>query len=377
MKRATPIVYIFLFCLAVVLVVPDARNTQTLTFHADAQAQNPVCVPPMQSASTPEQTAWQLFVAATCPVNNAQYPYVAWENWIEQGQLYGGAAGEKAFLARERPRFHMSPLARIMQEKKKHKKGVRPEMLVPEAANQDCNSGTWSGRTICEEARLNPEAQGYVISEKLVTKQGQINFINAGKTFQFPPPAVEIKADWIQLSSCNNQPQGVHVEQLNGTCYALGGLHLISKLIDKWIWATFEPESATTNPQRCVVLGCNDPWGSSPGTSSGADTQLTPALATLMTQANLAPEWRNYRLDGVQTDFMNGGTPTRLGNSIIEGDNAGNPDLMKVSSCITCHDFSTINKQGKSMSPDFVTGTPTIQSGFVARDFVWSLGLAK
>jgi hypothetical protein len=332
----------------------------------------------MQVGSSIEQTAWQLFVAATCPVNNAAYPYVTWENWIEQNQLYGVPGAEKALAAGERPRFHTSPLAKFMQEKRKGKKARAPQMLLPEVANQNCNSDTWSKRTICEEARLNPEAQSYVTTEKLTTKQGQINFVTAGKTFQFPMPAVEIKADWIQLASCSNPPQGVHVENVNNTCYALGGIHLISKLIDKWIWATFEPQNATTNSQRCIVLGCKDPWGSNPSTSSGANTQLTQALADLMTQANLAPEWRNYRLDGVQTDFLNSaGKATLLGNSIIEGDNAGNPQLMKQSSCITCHNLSTINKQGQSMGPNFIVGVPTIKPGFVTRDFVWSLSLAQ
>ncbi len=351
-------------------------NNPLLTLRVSAQAQNPACVPPMQVSSSTEQTAWQLFVAATCPVNDAKYPYVTWENWVEQNQVYG-PPGATEFVENGRPRFHMSPLARIMQEKRKGKKGKTLLQLLPEVANQNCNSDTWSKRTICEEARLNPDSQAYVVTKKLRTKQGQINFVSAGNTFQFPPPAVEIKADWIQLASCGNPPQGVHVENVSGTCYALGGIHLISKLIDKWIWATFEPQNAVTNPQRCVVLGCRDPWGSKPAVSSGAKTQLTTALSKLMTQANLAPEWRNYRLDGVQTDFLNGTRSTILGNSIIEGDNAGNPQLMKKSSCITCHQLSTITKQGKSMNPDFIVGVPTIRPGYVTRDFVWSLSLAQ
>ena len=35
-----------------------------------------------------------------------------------------------------------------------------------------------------------------------------------------------------------------------------------------------------------------------------------------MQAARLAPEWYNYRLDAVQTDFYE---PKLLGNSIIEG----------------------------------------------------------
>jgi hypothetical protein len=46
------------------------------------------CSPPNRITSSIEETAWRLWVAATCPVNQDQYPYVVWENWIEQDQLY-------------------------------------------------------------------------------------------------------------------------------------------------------------------------------------------------------------------------------------------------------------------------------------------------
>jgi hypothetical protein len=121
----------------------------------------------------------------------------------------------------------------------------------------------------------------------------------------------------------------VHVEKVDDKCCALAGMHLISKLIDKWIWATFEPQNTTSNPRRCQQLGCRDQWGSNPAMTSGEATQLTPALATLMESAKLAPEWKNYRLDGVQVDFVAGENPSLLGNSIIEGENAAGPEEMK------------------------------------------------
>jgi hypothetical protein len=338
------------------------------------------CTAPLQVASTNEETAWRLFVAATCPVNNDKYPFVVWENWIEQTQVYTPTGSLLALEVGQRPRFHMSPLARFLREQKKKKGPLKPQLLLPEAATQDCNSDTWSKRTICEETRLNPETLNYVTKENLTTLDGQAQFVKANKTFQFPPPAIEVKADWIQLQSCTNPLQGVHVETVNNLCYALGGIHLISKLVDKWIWATFEPQNSVTNSQRCVVLTCTDPWGSSPASSSGANTQLTSALSDLMAEAKLAPEWKNYRLDGVQVDFLDAaGKPTRLGNSIIEGDNAGNPALMKASSCIRCHDLSTLAPKGQNATePKFSIGGPAaIPAGYVRRDFVWSLSLAQ
>lgn len=380
MKRVLFVVPALVVTLVLVYAAP-ARISKAHPSNQDTASPqaSAACTPPTVVGSSPEQTAWQLFVAATCPVNSNKYPYVTWQNWIEQEQLYTPSGEIKALAEGERPRFHMSPLARIMQERrapKGKKKGL------PQVANQDCNSQTWSKRTICEEARLNLSAQTYISSNKLTTLAGQEAFVAAGNTFQFPAPGVEIKADWIQLTTCNNPPQGVHVEAITAggktTCYALGGIHLISKLIDNWIWATFEPQNATTNPQRCVVLGCKDPYGSNPPTSKGARTQLTAALANLMKQANLAPEWLNYRLDGVQTDFGTKPKPTLLGNSIIEGDNAGNPTLMKSSSCITCHDLSTINAQGQHLPINFIVGPPAkLPPGYVPRDFVWSLLLAQ
>jgi len=64
-------------------------------------------------------------------------------------------------------------------------------------------------------------------------------------------------------------------------------------------------------------------------------TNQTAAVSALMKQANLSAEFSNYRLDGVQVKFTNpDGSPTLLGNSVIEGENVG---MTKgTASCITC-----------------------------------------
>jgi len=341
------------------------------------------CTFPTKVASTPEETAWQLFVAASCPTSKNQ---VVWENWIEQSNLYpasGKAGALEAHAAHKR--LHGSPLTRALA--KKH--GMNME-LVP---SSECNAmggpppNVISGATICEEARLDPTAQAFVKGKGYQIRPGQTKAAQQGTDIQFPDPAVEIKADWIPGTdfkppfTCSDPPKGVHVESIDGTCYALAGIHISSKLMKNWLWATFEPQNLTTNINRCVVLGCNDAWGSNPATSSGAFTQQTAALQGLMKQANLAPEWFNYRLDGAQTDFGTAAAPTLLGNSVIEGDNVG-MDL-KQASCITCHSVSSIKNDGTDgivtlggmptppVGPEF---TPA--SGWIARDFVWSLGLA-
>jgi hypothetical protein len=203
---------------------------------------------------------------------------------------------------------------------------------------------------------------------------------------------VETKVDWLQYpgacASYGSQLQGVYTEELtengNTSCYALAGIHFSSKLFPDWVWATFEPQNTFTNPQRCVVLGCYDSFGSVPARTrpgSPKPTDLSPRVRKMMEEARLDPVFLNYRMDGVQTTFLNAaGRPTILANSIIEGDNVGMP--MKQASCITCHSVSSIAKNGtdgitvlgKLGNP--VGAPPALPTGFDRRDFAWSLFLA-
>ncbi len=342
------------------------------------------CAFPTAVGDSLEQTAWQLFVAANCPANKNQ---VVWENWIEQSSFYPAGAGLKAAKGK---RLHGSPLAQALARKA----GATPE-LVP---STDCNkmgappANVVPGATVCEEARINPTAQAFMLSKGYQGRAGQVKAAKAGTDIKFPAPSVEVKVDWIPGTdfnppfTCSKPPQGVHVETIDGACYAMAGIHIESKLIPNWIWATFEPQNLQTNPNRCITFGpCNDPWGSVPATSNGGSggfTKLTPALQGLMTSAHLAPEFLNYRLDGVQSTFVNGsGSPTLLGNSIIEGENVG---MTKgTASCITCHSVSSIKTDGTdgitvlgSMPTPPVGPQYVVPKGWIARDFVWSMMLA-
>ena len=119
--------------------------------------------------------------------------------------------------------------------------------------------------TICEEARLNPAARHFVSAKGYEIRPGQTKAAKKGTDIEFTAPAVEVKVDWIPASdfnppfTCSQPPSGVHVETIDGTCYAMAGMHLSSKLLKDWLWATFEPQSMLTNPLRCITFGpCND-----------------------------------------------------------------------------------------------------------------------
>jgi len=331
------------------------------------------CAPPTKVTGSPAETAWRIWVAATCPVNSNAYPYIVWENWLEQSQMYPanpslGLVVPNAGATTTGHQLHASGLGTI-------------NGLPTDPATQ-CTV-TQGNLVICEEVRLNGAQEDYTAGEGIWNRASQQSLAAAGADIRYPSPSVELKIDWIVLASCSDPPSGVHVESINGTCFALAGMHLISKLGKNWIWATFEPQNLTTNPQRCVVLGCQDPFGSRPVVShggAGGFTNLSPQLAALMKGANLAPEWTNYRLDGVQTLFVRAnGKPTLLGNSVIEGENAGVP--LDQASCISCHAASAIKNDGTDgitllMSNPVGRPQPLPSSAWIRRDFVWSLGLA-
>jgi hypothetical protein len=355
---------------------------------SSASAQSAACTFPTTVSPTMEETAWRLFVAANCSANGTTQ--LVWETWIEQSQLY--PAGRTTVAAAPAParRLHGSPLAVARS------RAVSPANTLTLTPTSQCNpmQGPPTNvvkTTICEEVHINPDAANYVTSNGYQVRSGQETAAKNGANIQFPSSAVEVKVDWIPASdfatpfTCSNPPAGVHVETIDGVCYAMAGMHISSKLLNNWIWATFEPQSTLTNPLRCTTFGdCYDPWGATPSVSSGgaAFSQLTPALRALMTAANLSPELFNYRLDGVQITFTApNGHPAFLGNSIIEGENVGM--TKDTASCITCHSVSSIQNTGVDgitvlgAMPNAPVGPQyQVPTGWIARDFVWSMALA-
>lgn len=163
-----------------------------------------------------------------------------------------------------------------------------------------------------------------------------------------------------------------------------------------WVWATFEPASKITNPNRCdprLYNECFDPWGTTAKVPYGKGQTVPPSpqLLQLMASADLNKAFANYYLTSVQTEFVTStGKPVPLGSSFVEF-NAGVPPGQ--ASCITCHKYAYFD--GKPVSPENNFGGPpagwaavgyacnTNQNGnctpvtpkSTSQDFSWMLGL--
>lgn len=371
-----------------------------------AMAQTPAaCTLPAAMASTPEQTAWQLFVAANCPSSGKAGP-LTWQNWTEQtcwlSPTTAGCPGGPT-LNVVAPRFLHGSALRIQKsgQAKKAPGGVNPlsgacSAMTTKAQGPPLSNfvpGNLAGSpTFCEEVFVNPSEAAFVTKpapgNTLTTLTGQVAYGSTHNPITFPTAAVEVKADWLPASSVTpsfncttNPPPGVYVETINGACYALAGIHISSKLAPNWLWATFEPQSHVTNPNRCnpkLYSVCNDPWGSTPALSDGKPTAATQALVQLMTAAGLPKVFQNYRLVGTQTTFVtptNKPVPIPLGNSFTEYNAEVLPHQ---ASCITCHSYAGITKSPLApvsccTFPVMVGTPPPPSSNTLKDDFSWML----
>jgi hypothetical protein len=378
-----------------------------------------------QASSMPENLygpsfaylAWDLFLKVMAPSNDS----LTFETWTEQCQLNSNAVGcPNAASVAAAAKAGGNDKVRML-----HGSG----MLTKKIAGSDCGAMTTSplagypapsnltqNAMYCEEVYVSP-AEASFVKRSLTTLIAQQTFGNARNgTINFPGTeqnesrieldSVEVKIDWVPATSYNNPTfacpdptNHLYTETINGTCYALAAVHITSKVMPNWLWATFEPNSNVTNPNRCdpkLYGACFDPWGTTSGQpyGKGQIAQQSPELRQAMADAHLNPAFSNYFLTGVQTEFVDKyGKPIQLGNSFVEFNQGVSPGK---SSCITCHQYASFDgKQPAQGTPEHNFGRPPqgwpsigyacntnqnenctpVVPNSTSQDFSWILGL--
>jgi hypothetical protein len=246
-----------------------------------------------------------------------------------------------------------------------------------------------------EETRRNKATFDFIVKNDLYRLSGvQSAFAKFARDHQlltFPADSIEVKANWFPVESPsdptksgipgysgdpNSADQVYHVNTASdGKRYALVAMHVISKMVPNWTWATFEHQN---NPGRCEYLGCSDKFGAvqafvPPDTTiPNADDPTyknpannptpypacnkTDALTTLFGAAPIDPVFKNYCLKGSQVDFTDAsGMAIRLGNSITE------EGFDFQASCMSCHGHAAFAADGTATTLagfDNVTGAP-------------------
>lgn len=276
-----------------------------------------------------------------------------------------------------------------------------------------CDPGT------AEEVRRNVPAYNYIVNNQLNSRSGLIKAYNANFYVNFPADSLEVKMNWLPAELLPTYYPGIPKDHFyiatdmvpdpNNPSkpaakeYALIAMHVISKEVPNWTWATFEHHG---NRGRCDFLGCSDDFGSTtayvpPADNDGANQGTvyaactpTPALQAMFKSAGVSSVFLNYCLKGSQTDFTDAtGLAVRVGNSVTEN------GFVTQASCMTCHGMANISAQGQATTPAgfingnaqvgpvdpslywaaaggqpaYYLGQPGLTRTAIAADFVWSI----
>lgn len=289
-----------------------------------------------------DEYAWRLFVALNWPANVSLRQadatkklgadgQVTWETWKNAREVFlpKGAdpgpwlGGPSPGTAPTMQRFETLPLQQQIRLRKLEKMGLKP-MFDPIAAARSIN-----------ETRLNKETFEFVRANEFYNLDGQLKAYDQGAEISFPKAAKEIKAQWRKIDSKDRTRfHSVEVTNADGTktLYGLTALHITTKDLPNWLWATFEHvENQQIPGNEQWQLASVDRFACK---GQSADCGKAPAGIGLE-----GTKWENYRLRGAQIEFVDGrGNPTLLANSQPES------GFQTSSSCMTCHSRSTIGR---------------------------------
>lgn len=345
---------------------------------------------PNPAMNAPDMVAWQTFIHVNTAAGGTNARFETWASDTDTFKVD--------------PRFPTSPqplalrppvLATVGPQAIQESGGLLP--AIPPDPTQSL-----------EETRRNEAAFNFIKNNNLY----KISGLKAafGKTLSFPVDAIEVKANWLPVDqvpaftgnkvTLADVPKVFHVNtsSVDNKAYALMSMHVITKLVPNWTWATFEHKF---NPARCDILGCKDLFGASPAVVAPhsqprlgyPDCVKTEALKQLMATAHWDSAFENYCLKGSQTDFTdNSGLDIRLGNSITED------GFVNRSSCMTCHGRAAFDQNGQPTSgagfdangaplgpiqpnwywsftarPPIFEGMPGLKRTGTSADFVWSI----
>jgi len=281
----------------------------------------------------PDLFAWKLFIAAVWPADlearaadpekplGADGPMV-FESWVIQEDVYLDA-GATPYAWDEQAVDEVRTLGTGIPVQQQLITDAEP--LPPgDAGHQH------------EEVRMNQAAFDYIRDNELYNIEGQLAFFYAREKVSFPVDAIEVKAIWRAITEDDKDRYKWAVfEDDEGTeyLYGLTSMHMSSKVLPNWLWATFE------HVDNAYRRGPHDEGWLIPSSDSMA-CPVPPHAC------NEAPTWlagiggtvfENYRLRGTQIDYTDSyGEPVLLANSELE------TGFQRTASCMTCHGRSTI-----------------------------------
>lgn len=368
----------------------DNGSNSSVSSRTESATPTELALNPAMNA--PDETAWRLFAQVMRPADGG---VATFEPWASDGETFRPNATWPTDGGGIQPRTARPTLALFAAHRVGARRLSATGELAPGARPADL------GDAATEDVRRNRPAFDFIVSNRLNSISGLRQAYANSLELVFPADSIEVKTNWLRLDQlaayypaevAANPSRYFYISRdSTGRQHALLSIHIISKQVPNWTWATFEHQAT---PGRCDIIGCHDAFGATvPNVAPGATPNgayaacvQTPALQAIFSQAGLGAVLANYCLKGSQTDFTDAtGLAVRLGNSITES------GFVDQSSCMTCHATAGFTSTGAHTpfglpigpvpASIFWTGggTPPYQNGpglaRIARpaDFVWSI----
>jgi hypothetical protein len=319
-----------------------ALNASLISF-GNAQSTDPD-----PDLNNPDKSSWELFVLVSRPAATQNSSNVVFETWaanedtFQTNPKFPGSATPPSCVPQQIVAA-IAPVAspKILNVPALEALAPRPPGLQPRVVP----GGTENQPS--EEIRRNQATFNFIVCNKLHTKAGLRTAFTTGQAISFPIESMEVKANWKPAG--NRSPSEYYMNTASdGKRYALVSMHIISKKIPNWTWATFEQKD---NIGRCDFIGCHDHFGATVQDVAAHDSPggrydpcvKTAAVKKMFADAGMPSLWENYCLKGSQVDFTTAaGIPTLLGNSIPED------GFVPTSSCMTCHSRAATSPTGRA-----------------------------
>ena len=335
----------------------------------------------------PDEFNWKLLAAISkeappslqFPAGAATTHNAVWETWADDPFTFPAhpVPGNPPKWQDRNKNLSFEPILqlqlRFLEGGKQRVSDVHTEALIPD-----------HGTNNVEVVFRNKSSFDFIINNDLFYQEGlaaaykqgvNSNGYPSGVKLEFNPDAVEVKAVYSPLEGnpALNKDNCHWNYAADGKAYGLVALHIMSKQLPNWTWATWEwsgntPDQPNGNPGRSDWYGSRDDFGAVYTGPSGGDThfqapnvdkQGNPVLGALYPSGKLTggllkifkdagysdewlKEWSNYRLKGSQVDFTDPtGAANLVGNSVTEN------GFVQTSSCMTCHGSASVGLTGR------------------------------
>lgn len=330
----------------------------------------------------PEETAWQWF---TCLNKSAGENAVFWEMLKPTSEVYltNGAAPSSFDQRTPTPDAVIKAATKIGMDTSKIFHNLDSNLQVDGLALEMGGDSpkTKTAQLVRYQLLMSLGTFNYIVEKKVYNVNGQ-QALTAD--LDFPASAWELKTSWLWVGSdtaflAKLEADGYYIvngyyKNESGTYQvgygALSGMHVINKLVDDWVWATFE----NVNNSKYTITNHIPP---TPMTNQTGPNKATKKINVNFQKNN--PKLKAYELIGVQWEL--GSAPQLLASSQMES------AFQSHSSCVACHFTAAYSKndgyynfalkeQGGILYP--IEKTPdSAFKNYKKLDFVWSLKRAS